>query len=151
MCESRVMSPVAQAGSKNAKTVSTYWDCRSRLRLRGAYGGDYVGPRIREKTLRQKARCRNSWAGRKWRVSAKGNSYLNAEGFNIIFLREATAMVAIGVSKSKIGQRGGSNFAAAISNGRSGEECHARRIDMGEGMIRSFIDRRAASSGATAL
>jgi hypothetical protein len=45
---------------------------------------DYLAPRTREKTLRHKARRRKSWAERKWRISAKGNSYLNTEGFNII-------------------------------------------------------------------
>jgi hypothetical protein len=41
---------------------------------------DYLAPRTREKSLRHKARRRKSWAGREWRVSAKGNSYLNTEG-----------------------------------------------------------------------
>jgi hypothetical protein len=45
---------------------------------------DYLAPRAREKTLRHKARRRKSWAARKWRISAKGNSYLNTDGFNII-------------------------------------------------------------------
>lgn len=44
---------------------------------------DYVRPREREKSLRTKARRRPSWERRQWRVSAKGNSYINAEGFNL--------------------------------------------------------------------
>ena len=44
---------------------------------------DYLAPRAREKTLRHKARRRKSWSGRTWQISAKGNSYLNTEGFNI--------------------------------------------------------------------
>jgi len=45
--------------------------------------GDYNGPRLREKTLRQKAHRRKSWIKRRWLTSAKGNSYLNTEGYNI--------------------------------------------------------------------
>ncbi|SUS06829.1 conserved hypothetical protein [uncultured Defluviicoccus sp.] len=45
--------------------------------------GDYVAPKEREKPLRLLARQRRSWLGRRWRVSAKGNLYLNVEGFNL--------------------------------------------------------------------
>jgi hypothetical protein len=45
---------------------------------------DYLAPRTREKTLRHKAHRRKSWAERTWRISAKGNFYINTEGFNII-------------------------------------------------------------------
>lgn len=44
---------------------------------------DKVNPRRREKNLRTKARRRKTWSNRKWRTSAKGNSYLNTEGFNL--------------------------------------------------------------------
>lgn len=44
---------------------------------------DYVSPRQREKRLRSKSRRRASWAQRDWSISAKGNPYLNTEGFNL--------------------------------------------------------------------
>lgn len=44
---------------------------------------DYVGPREREKRLRLTARRRRSWSERQWSISAKGNPYLNTEGFNL--------------------------------------------------------------------
>jgi hypothetical protein len=44
---------------------------------------DYVGPRLREKRLRSRAQRRANWARRVWHISAKGNLYLNTEGFNL--------------------------------------------------------------------
>ena len=41
---------------------------------------DYEGPRQREARLRNRAARRTRWLQRKWRVSAKGNSFLNLEG-----------------------------------------------------------------------
>jgi hypothetical protein len=46
-------------------------------------GQDYLGPRLREKRLRSVARRRASWARRGWNVSARGNHYVNAEGYNL--------------------------------------------------------------------
>jgi len=45
--------------------------------------GDYGKPRNREKQLRSKSRRRQTWSNRQWRISAKGNPYLNTEGFNL--------------------------------------------------------------------
>jgi hypothetical protein len=53
--------------------------------------GDYAAPRAREKTLQRKARRRSSWADRKWRISSKGNAYLNTEGFNVIVFAKRDA------------------------------------------------------------
>lgn len=44
---------------------------------------DYVNPRLREKKLRSKVQRRKTWPKRQWKVSYKGNSYLNTEGFNL--------------------------------------------------------------------
>src|SRR5208282_3408021 len=44
---------------------------------------DYVGPRLREQNLRSKSQRRKTWRKRNWHVSAKGNLYLNMEGFNL--------------------------------------------------------------------
>ena len=48
---------------------------------------DYEAPRRREQTLRNAAQRRRRWLGRKWKVSAKGNSYLNTDGLNITVFR----------------------------------------------------------------
>jgi len=45
---------------------------------------DYEGPRQREARLKNKAARRSRWLTRKWRVSRKGNLFLNTDGFNII-------------------------------------------------------------------
>lgn len=45
---------------------------------------DYVRPREREKRLRTLARRRKTWERRQWKVSSKGNWFLNAEGYNLV-------------------------------------------------------------------
>lgn len=49
---------------------------------------DYVNPRQREKKLKNLARRRKSWAKRQWRESARGNYYLNVEGYNIALFQK---------------------------------------------------------------
>ena len=44
---------------------------------------DYVGPKQRERILRNKAARRTAWLTREWKKSAEGNLYLNLEGYNI--------------------------------------------------------------------
>lgn len=44
---------------------------------------DYVRPRLREKALRSAAGRKKRWLSRKWRISTRGNSYINTDGFNI--------------------------------------------------------------------
>ena len=48
---------------------------------------DYVNPRRRERELASEARRRHSWPKRRWRTSAKGNLYLNTDGFNLTVFR----------------------------------------------------------------
>ena len=48
---------------------------------------DYEAPRRRERTLRNAAIRRSRWLSRKWKVSAKGNAYLNTDGMNITVYR----------------------------------------------------------------
>ena len=48
--------------------------------------GDYVNPRNQEAKLRNKALRKKKWLTRKWRISAKGNEYLNVEGHNLVVL-----------------------------------------------------------------
>lgn len=45
--------------------------------------GDYSGPRDRERKLKNKASRKAKWLKRKWRVSWKGNEYLNVDGHNM--------------------------------------------------------------------
>lgn len=44
---------------------------------------DYVGPRLREAKMRNRASRRLRWLTRTWRVSSKGNDYLNVDGINV--------------------------------------------------------------------
>src|SRR5215831_4365721 len=50
---------------------------------------DYEAPRRREQNLRNAARRRSRWLGRKWNTSRKGNPYINADGFNITVFQRA--------------------------------------------------------------
>jgi hypothetical protein len=45
---------------------------------------DYTGPRRLEAELRSRSERRKKWLGRKWRTSAKGNSFVNVDGNNIV-------------------------------------------------------------------
>lgn len=45
---------------------------------------DYTGPKAREGRLRNRAVRRTRWLTRKWKRSAKGNSFLNVEGYNLV-------------------------------------------------------------------
>lgn len=51
--------------------------------------GDYVAPRRRESVLRNAAQRKRRWLVRKWRVSANGNFFLNADGFNVTIYKKA--------------------------------------------------------------
>lgn len=46
--------------------------------------GDYINPKKQEQRLRNRAARKTKWLKRKWRTSAKGNSFINAEGHNLI-------------------------------------------------------------------
>ena len=48
---------------------------------------DYEAPRRRERTLHNAAQRRGRWLSRKWKVSKKGNAYLNTDGMNITVYR----------------------------------------------------------------
>ncbi|KQX38194.1 hypothetical protein ASD04_11275 [Devosia sp. Root436] len=47
---------------------------------------DYVRPREREKRLRTLAARRKTWRRRQWKVSGRGNWYLNTEGYNLVIV-----------------------------------------------------------------
>jgi hypothetical protein len=44
---------------------------------------DYVRPRLRQKAVQSAARRKKRWLTRDWKISARGNSYINTDGFNI--------------------------------------------------------------------
>lgn len=50
---------------------------------------DYEAPRRRERALRASTQRRKRWLTRTWKTSAKGNSYLNTDGFNITIFQIA--------------------------------------------------------------
>ncbi len=51
---------------------------------------DYMRPRQREKTLRSAAGRKKRWLSRRWRISVRGNPYIDTDRFNItIFRRES--------------------------------------------------------------
>ena len=54
-----------------------------RAKIAEKMSGDYEGPKRREAKLRNRAVRRTRWLQRKWRVSAKGNSFLNVDGHNL--------------------------------------------------------------------
>ncbi|MDD5129825.1 MAG: hypothetical protein PHS66_02070 [Candidatus Omnitrophica bacterium] len=44
---------------------------------------DYVGPKSREKLLKNRSIRRKNWLKRNWRQSSRGNDYLNVDGHNV--------------------------------------------------------------------
>lgn len=48
---------------------------------------DYEMPKRRERRLQNSAKKKQRWLSRKWRTSAKGNSYINVDGFNIVVFK----------------------------------------------------------------
>jgi hypothetical protein len=49
--------------------------------------GDYVTPRASERRLKNRAARRAAWPGRRWRISAKGNSWLKHQGMLVTVFR----------------------------------------------------------------
>jgi hypothetical protein len=54
------------------------------MRLRGEDERRLHRSQLRESRLRNRAARRTRWLHRKWRISAKGNSFLNVEGYNLV-------------------------------------------------------------------
>ena len=57
---------------------------------------DYAGARAREKGLRNAAGRKRRWLDRTWSVSGKGNSYINADGYNVVVFPLTGAAVETG-------------------------------------------------------
>lgn len=45
---------------------------------------DYARARRREAKMRNRASRRERWLSRRWRVSARGNEYINTDGYNVV-------------------------------------------------------------------
>jgi hypothetical protein len=50
----------------------------------GHLEGDLVAARGRERQVRATARRRKAWLTRRWKRSARGNEFLNIDGFNVV-------------------------------------------------------------------
>ena len=51
---------------------------------------NYERPQQRERNLKNAARRRQSWLQRKWKISSRGNAYLNIDELNITIFEKAT-------------------------------------------------------------
>ena len=74
---------------------------------------DYTGPRVRETRLRNRSARRTRWLQRQWRVSAKGNSFLNLEGYNLVVYPTKTQRWGY-----KIGDRFGTRTFATVAEAK---------------------------------
>lgn len=70
---------------------------------------DYEAARHRERRIKNAAHRRRNWLHRKWKTSAKGNSYLNTDGYNIVLYRQ------------------GHQWSGTITDRATGEKVNARR------------------------
>ena len=58
----------------------------------GHMESNYEAPHRRERALQNAAQRRRRWLSRTWKVSAKGNAYLNTDGLNITIFQERSAL-----------------------------------------------------------
>ncbi len=84
-------------------------DIRAGCVCAGHMEEDYLAPRVRERRIRNRAERRKKWLSRRWRRSAKGNAYLNVQGYNITIYRRGDA------------------WSGRILNRETGHEIRARR------------------------
>lgn len=50
---------------------------------------DYEAATNRERSLKNVAQRRRNWLNRSWKISSKGNPYLNTDGFNIVLYKQS--------------------------------------------------------------
>jgi hypothetical protein len=77
--------------------------------------GDYVNPERHESRLRRKALRKKNWLTRKWRTSAKGNEFLNVDGFNLVII---PSHYHAGMWKYKINDRFSSKSYASVDHAK---------------------------------
>lgn len=68
---------------------------------------DRVGPRLREKRLRQLARRRRTWAERSWKKTPHGYRYLNTEGYHVAVFPSGGAWMVKVINRATDKQRRG--------------------------------------------
>jgi hypothetical protein len=51
--------------------------------------GDYIRPKQREAALRNAAARRRKWLTRTWRISQRGNQFLNTDGYNVVIFERS--------------------------------------------------------------
>ncbi|RUO80958.1 hypothetical protein CWI84_02260 [Idiomarina tyrosinivorans] len=71
--------------------------------------GDVAAARTRESSMKSRSGKRKRWLSRKWRISAKGNPWIKADGFRITVYRR------------------GSGWAATLSSDDNSRVLHSRR------------------------
>jgi hypothetical protein len=64
-----------------AEAIRAGCDCAGKMEE------DYERAQRRERAIKNAAKRRVNWLLRKWRTSARGNSFLNTNGFNIVVFR----------------------------------------------------------------
>jgi hypothetical protein len=78
MCEVMVVRYVHTMAHPNYETLDVGCICAGNMEQ------DLVGARRREANLKLTLGRRKRWLDRAWQVSAAGNDFLNAEGFNVV-------------------------------------------------------------------
>lgn len=71
---------------------------------------DYVRPREREKRLRTLASRRKTRGRRQWKVSSRGNPYLNAEGYNLVLKQSGQGWQVIIKNRVTGNQQAGNKY-----------------------------------------
>lgn len=71
---------------------------------------DYLRPREREKRLRALASRRKTWGRRQWKVSSRGNPYLNAEGYNLVLTQSGRGWQVIIKNRETERQQAGHKY-----------------------------------------
>ena len=50
--------------------------------------GDYINPKLKEKDLQNRARRRNNWINKTWKISKQGNTYLKHDGQLLVIFKD---------------------------------------------------------------
>lgn len=77
---------------------------------------DYINPKEREKALKNKSNRRSNWIRRKWKISARGNLFLNVEGNNLVIFHDKRS----GKYKCKINSKFGTKLYNSINQAKIG-------------------------------
>lgn len=81
---------------------------------------DYVRPKERERGLRSLAKRRKTWAERSWKRSAKGNDYINTEGYNLTVFPKNAGFGVVVTNRKNGATRSGNKEFASVEEARAG-------------------------------